>query len=168
MASRRGRQRSATVGQETFKNKTEDSDSGFHALSKGGGCTLVEKDESAFMAAPTSPSMAPKKLGRFVGLENLNSALANRPDKQTLIDRNVLKPDNVSAKLQGAQEMLKKQIIEDNLRGKIAARPDKNTLLEHHILKDGEAANATQAASQQPEAAQKQLPGQAKQTPVGV
>ncbi|KNC98867.1 uncharacterized protein SPPG_05835 [Spizellomyces punctatus DAOM BR117] len=91
------------------------------------------------------PEEEQEGLKRFRGLEDL---FAHRPQKDELINRNILRPDNVSGVIQGVQEQLKKQIIEDHLKDKLVARPVPEKLIEQNIMKDSTVAPALQAPQQ--------------------
>ncbi|KAI8927072.1 hypothetical protein BC831DRAFT_453774 [Entophlyctis helioformis] len=72
-------------------------------------------------------------LRRFQALEDL---ITSRPDKETLIERNILKTDKVSGVIAATQEKLKKQLIEDTLKSQIESRPQAEALKESHILQE--------------------------------
>ncbi|KAI8807381.1 hypothetical protein BJ742DRAFT_812535 [Cladochytrium replicatum] len=63
-----------------------------------------------------SASLGLKRMG---GLEDLNDALTKRPTRQELIERNILKSENSSGKLQAITEQLKRHQLEDALRNKL-------------------------------------------------
>ncbi|KAI8802400.1 hypothetical protein BJ742DRAFT_778241 [Cladochytrium replicatum] len=62
------------------------------------------------------PSLGLKRMG---GLEDLNDALTKRPTRQELIERNILKSENSSGKIQAISEQLKRHQLEDTLRNKL-------------------------------------------------
>ncbi|KAI9014960.1 hypothetical protein BC832DRAFT_516557, partial [Gaertneriomyces semiglobifer] len=65
----------------------------------------------------------------------LEDLFASRPQREDLVNRNILRPDNISGAIAGAQDQLKKHIIENNLKDKLQHRPSPNELVEHNILK---------------------------------
>ncbi|KAI8389459.1 hypothetical protein BD560DRAFT_381717 [Blakeslea trispora] len=65
----------------------------------------------------------------------LETQLAQRPDVQELIDRNIMKDPKVAPAIQQQREELEKRRIEDSLRHKIDHRPAVETLVEQNILK---------------------------------
>ncbi|KJE93458.1 hypothetical protein CAOG_04246 [Capsaspora owczarzaki ATCC 30864] len=76
----------------------------------------------------------------------LDQKLASRPDKETLVERNILKDSHLAPALQAAEEELKKQRMEDKLNHMIEHRPPVHDLVEHNIIKDGGLAPALQHA----------------------
>ncbi|KAG0733412.1 hypothetical protein G6F57_007356 [Rhizopus arrhizus] len=65
----------------------------------------------------------------------LEAQLAQRPDVQDLVDRNIIKDPKVAPAIQQQREELERRKIEDTLRHKIDHRPTPEELVEHNILK---------------------------------
>ncbi|KAF8499798.1 hypothetical protein F5888DRAFT_113047 [Russula emetica] len=72
-------------------------------------------------------------------LQTLEKRLAQRPDKQELQDRNILKEGNVAPALQAAREQLQRSQLEDKLDQKLLHRPKPEELVKSGILKPEEA-----------------------------
>ncbi|KAJ7209521.1 hypothetical protein GGX14DRAFT_451799, partial [Mycena pura] len=69
----------------------------------------------------------------------LEQMLANRPDKATLVDRNILKDDNgLAPSLVAAKEKLQRSQLEDQLANAIAQRPSRQELEKSGILRASE------------------------------
>ncbi|KAI9507894.1 hypothetical protein F5148DRAFT_44860 [Russula earlei] len=72
-------------------------------------------------------------------LQTLEKRLAQRPDRQELQDRNILKDGNVAPALQAAREQLQRSQLEDKLDQKLLHRPKPEELVKSGILKPEEA-----------------------------
>jgi len=72
-------------------------------------------------------------------LEVLEKRLAQRPDRQELQDRNILKEGNVAPALQAAREQLQRSQLEDKLDQKLLHSPKPEELVKSGILKPDEA-----------------------------
>jgi len=72
-------------------------------------------------------------------LQTLEKRLAQRPDKQELQDRNILKEGNVAPALQAARDQLQRSQLEDKLDQKLLHRPKPEELVKSGILKPEEA-----------------------------
>ncbi|GBE81269.1 hypothetical protein SCP_0309960 [Sparassis crispa] len=79
------------------------------------------------------PSIDPQTADR------LERYLNQRPDKHDLIDRNILKEDNVAPSLQAAKEKLQRSQLEDKLEHALQQRPKPEELVKGGILLDNEA-----------------------------
>ncbi|PSS37877.1 hypothetical protein PHLCEN_2v345 [Hermanssonia centrifuga] len=69
-------------------------------------------------------------------LETLEKRLTQRPEKQELMERNILKDDKVAPSLQAARDQLKKSQLQDKLDQALLQRPKREELVEGGILKD--------------------------------
>lgn len=72
-------------------------------------------------------------------LQTLEKRLSQRPDKQELQDRNILKEGNVAPALQAARDQLQRSQLEDKLDQKLLHRPKPEELVKSGILKPDEA-----------------------------
>lgn len=70
--------------------------------------------------------------------DTLDKALQHRPDKQELIEKNVLPDSNAAPALQGQQKDLAKHMRADSLDKALQQRPDKEQLVKEGILKEDE------------------------------
>jgi len=86
--------------------------------------------EEAPSVEEVDPSHVRKKLERKLSL---------RPEKQDLVDRNILKDSNIAPSLQAAQAELQKSQLEDKLGHAIQNRPNPEELVKEGILKEDEA-----------------------------
>jgi len=69
--------------------------------------------------------------------QQLEGKLAQRPKKDELVERNILKDDKgVAPSLVAAKEKLQRSQLEDQLATAIAKRPPREELEEKGILKD--------------------------------
>ncbi|KAJ2980747.1 hypothetical protein NQ176_g2457 [Zarea fungicola] len=75
--------------------------------------------------APISP------LERKNSLEN---HLAHRPDRSTLVDKNILPASSAAPGLLSQQKELQKHMLEDKLNDKISHRPDPEALVKDGVL----------------------------------
>ncbi|TCD62604.1 hypothetical protein EIP91_006650 [Steccherinum ochraceum] len=62
--------------------------------------------------------------------------LQQRPPKDELIDRNILKDDNVAPALQAARDKLQRSQLEDKLDHALQQRPKREELVKDHILQE--------------------------------
>jgi len=73
-------------------------------------------------------------------LKNLEKRLSARPDKQELVNRNVLKDDKgVAPRLIAAKEQLERSQLEDKLDHALQQRPKAEKLVKEGILTADEA-----------------------------
>ncbi|KAJ6557181.1 hypothetical protein B0H10DRAFT_2120978 [Mycena sp. CBHHK59/15] len=71
--------------------------------------------------------------------QQLEDKLAHRPEKATLIERNILKEDKgLAPSLVAAKEKLQRSQLEDQLANAIAQRPPREELEKSGILKESE------------------------------
>ncbi|KAJ3343371.1 hypothetical protein HDU93_008736 [Gonapodya sp. JEL0774] len=82
------------------------------------------------------------KAAKFEGMDHLDSLLASRPQKQDLLDRNILKGD-VSAGIQAAAAELAKRKVEDVLSKKLHNRPEPAALVQSNVLKSDPTSNSS-------------------------
>jgi len=73
--------------------------------------------------------------------------LAHRPDKATLVERNILKDDKgLAPSLVAAKEKLQRSQLEDQLANAMSKRPTREELEKSGILKDAEEEEAAASA----------------------
>jgi len=72
-------------------------------------------------------------------LQALEKRLSERPDRQELQERNILKEGNVAPALQAARDQLQRSQLEDKLDQKLLQRPKPEELVKSGILKPDEA-----------------------------
>ncbi|KAI0256204.1 hypothetical protein BJV78DRAFT_1385196 [Lactifluus subvellereus] len=72
-------------------------------------------------------------------LQALEKRLAQRPDRQELQDRNILKEGNIAPALQAAREQLQRSQLEDKLDQALLHRPKPEELVKSGILMPEEA-----------------------------
>ncbi|KAH9057311.1 hypothetical protein EDB87DRAFT_1812026 [Lactarius vividus] len=68
-------------------------------------------------------------------LQALEKRLSQRPDRQELQDRNILKEGNVAPALQAARDQLQRSQLEDKLDQKLLHRPKPEELVKSGILR---------------------------------
>ncbi|KAJ7132888.1 hypothetical protein C8R43DRAFT_1023856 [Mycena crocata] len=79
--------------------------------------------------------------------QQLEDKLAHRPEKATLIERNILKDDNgLAPSLVAAREKLQRSQLEDHLTNALAKRPPREELEKNGILKGSEKEEAPASA----------------------
>jgi hypothetical protein len=110
-----GRVRAATTNQAPKKAEYA------HATPKG--LQFPEEDEEGRESITG--------LRKYDALEDL---LTSRPEKNELINRNILKAGDVSSLISATQDQLKRKMIEDTLKDKID-RPGRDELVQKNILK---------------------------------
>jgi len=71
-------------------------------------------------------------------VEALEKRLAERPDRQELQERNILKEGNVAPALQAARDQLQRSQLEDKLDQKLLQRPKPEELVKSGILRADE------------------------------
>ncbi|KAA1472777.1 hypothetical protein DENSPDRAFT_839140 [Dentipellis sp. KUC8613] len=99
---------------------------------------------STAAAAAASTGTAPRPPRRSSTLDEstvqaLEKHIGQRPDKQELQERNILKQDNVAPALQAAKEKLQRSQLEDKLDQKLQQRPKPEELVKDGILSADEA-----------------------------
>jgi len=72
-------------------------------------------------------------------LEALEKRLSQRPERQELQDRNILKEGNVAPAIQAARDQLQRSQLEDKLDQKLLQRPKPEELVKSGILQADEA-----------------------------
>ncbi|CAE6405064.1 unnamed protein product [Rhizoctonia solani] len=98
----------------------------------GVGQSNPEKEEANKPdESPLSPRTAQAKL-------KLEKSIKERPDKQDLVDRNILKDSKVAPALQAAQDKLQRAQLEDKLGKALEGRPKPEELVDHGILNKDE------------------------------
>ncbi|KAI0319183.1 hypothetical protein OF83DRAFT_1055486, partial [Amylostereum chailletii] len=80
-------------------------------------------------------------------LQVLEKRLGQRPDKQELQERNILKEDNVAPALQAAKEKLQRSQLEDKLDHALQQRPKPEELVKEGILKGESVAQPIKATT---------------------
>jgi len=71
-------------------------------------------------------------------LGSLEKQIGSRPNKDELVDRNILKDDSVAPALQAAKEKLQRSQLEDKLTHALQARPKPEELVQEGILREDE------------------------------
>jgi len=72
-------------------------------------------------------------------VDKLDKALGHRPEKQDLVDRNILKDDKVAPALQAAKEQLERAQLQDKIDHGLQNRPKPDDLVKKGILQADEA-----------------------------
>jgi len=72
-------------------------------------------------------------------VNKLDRAIGHRPEKQELLDKNILKDDRVAPALQAAKEQLQRAQLEDKIDYGLQHRPKADELVEKGILQANEA-----------------------------
>jgi len=72
-------------------------------------------------------------------VSKLDKAIGHRPEKQELVERNILKDDKVAPALQAAKEQLQRAQLEDKLDQELQHRPKADDLVKKGILQVDEA-----------------------------
>ncbi|KAF8548742.1 hypothetical protein OG21DRAFT_1470893 [Imleria badia] len=67
-------------------------------------------------------------------VQALERRLSNRPEKEELMDRNILKDDSVAPALQAARDKLQRSQLEDNLSHAIKQRPRPEELVDRGVI----------------------------------
>ncbi|CCM00405.1 uncharacterized protein FIBRA_02435 [Fibroporia radiculosa] len=83
---------------------------------------------------PTRPTPARKPSVDPETVEKLERRLSLRPDKQDLVERNILKESNVAPSLQAAKDRLERSQLEDKLEHALQQRPKAEELVKDGIL----------------------------------
>ncbi|KAF7559089.1 hypothetical protein G7046_g5056 [Stylonectria norvegica] len=83
-------------------------------------------DESPI--SPIRPDQARKN--------SLENHLQHRPERDQLVEKNILPASNAAPGLQAQQKELQKHMLEDKLNDKISHRPDPEELIKDGVLRD--------------------------------
>ncbi|KAI0048312.1 hypothetical protein FA95DRAFT_1099439 [Auriscalpium vulgare] len=86
-------------------------------------------------AAPAPPRPVRQSSFDTNTLQSLEKRLGQRPDRQELEGRNILKEGNVAPALQAAREQLQKSQLQDKLDQALLQRPKPEELVKGGILK---------------------------------
>ncbi|CEL61050.1 hypothetical protein RSOLAG1IB_04290 [Rhizoctonia solani AG-1 IB] len=98
----------------------------------GVGETSTEKEE---VFKPDETPLSPRSEETKFKLEK---GLKERPDKQDLVNRNILKDSKVAPALQAAQDKLQRSQLEDKLDKALENRPKPEELVNNGILNKDE------------------------------
>jgi len=103
--------------------------------------TKVVSDAAAAVTGDSEPVPAPDEtpISPSDASSTLAKALKGRPEKQDLVDRNILKDTNVAPALHAQQAALERSRLENSLEHKLEARPRPSELVREGILKADEA-----------------------------
>lgn len=71
----------------------------------------------------------------MVLIRGLSQGLEKRPEREELVERNVLPESNAAPAIVGQQKELEKHMRVDSLDRKLQHRPDKEELIKEGILK---------------------------------
>jgi len=72
-------------------------------------------------------------------VNKLDKAISHRPEKQELLERNILKDDKVAPALQATKEQLQRAQLEDKIDHGLQHRPKADDLVKKGILQADEA-----------------------------
>ncbi|KAL2134315.1 hypothetical protein VTI74DRAFT_512 [Chaetomium olivicolor] len=96
---------------------------------------MADKDENASASAsaidtsPISPSL-PNPARR----NSLEYHLSHRPDRQELVEKNILPASTADPRIQAQQKELEKHMRRDSLNEKLAHRPSPEALIKEGVL----------------------------------
>jgi len=76
-------------------------------------------------------------------MKTLERRLSNRPEKEELVDRNILKEDNVAPALVAAKERLQRSQLEDKLSQALQQRAKPEELVNKGIIAEDQFAPAS-------------------------
>ncbi|KAI0342049.1 hypothetical protein BDW22DRAFT_1429555 [Trametopsis cervina] len=91
-------------------------------------------DSNATTDAATRPVPTRKLSVDPHTVEVIEKRLTQRPDKQELVERNILKDDKVAPSLQAARDKLQRSQLEDKLDQALLQRPKREELVREGIL----------------------------------
>jgi len=89
--------------------------------------------------APQKPKPVRKQTLDQDTVEKLDKAIAHRPEKQDLVEKNILKDGTVAPALQAAREQLQRAQLEDKIDHGLQHRPTADELVKKGILQAEEA-----------------------------
>ncbi|KAH8119386.1 hypothetical protein DFH11DRAFT_1564717 [Phellopilus nigrolimitatus] len=72
-------------------------------------------------------------------VHKLDEQLSRRPEKNDLVERNILKDDRVAPALQAAREQLERSQLQDRMEHALLHRPKPEELVKEGILQPNEA-----------------------------
>jgi len=72
-------------------------------------------------------------------VDKMDKAIGHRPEKQELLDKNILKDDKVAPALQAKKEQLQRAQLEDKIDQGLQHRPKADDLVKKGILQAEEA-----------------------------
>jgi len=92
------------------------------------------------MLTPANRALQAKalELERQRATDNLKKGLSHRPDRDTLVERNILPDSSAAPALQGHQRELERHMRADSLEKGLQSRPDPETLVKKGILEEDE------------------------------
>lgn len=77
-------------------------------------------------------------LERSMTKDSLKTHLEKRPEREELVQRNIISGSHASAPIQAHQKELERSMLEDSLREKLTARPPLEKVIEKGILSPDE------------------------------
>jgi len=88
--------------------------------------------------APEKPKPVRKSTLDQETVNKLDKAIGHRPEKQELVEKNILKDDKVAPALQAAKEQLQRAQLEDKIDYGLQHRPKADDLVKKGILQEDE------------------------------
>ncbi|KAG8863458.1 hypothetical protein FRB96_008198 [Tulasnella sp. 330] len=110
-----------------------------HTTNDGSGAVPTGDETAAPVIKDEAPLLNPQD---ELAKERLQKLLGERPERQELVDKNILKSSNVAPGLQAKQAELARSQLEDLLENKLQARPRPEELVKEGILQSSELAAA--------------------------
>eukprot|EP00158_Paraphelidium_tribonemae_P006758 Partr_v1_DN27961_c1_g1_i1_m11684 putative RPEL repeat protein len=83
---------------------------------------------------PRSASPSKTKPSPIVGKKKIEEFVAKRPNKEELLDKNILKSGAVAPGLASKQSELEKSKVKDTINSHLTARPTTDHLVEQNVL----------------------------------
>jgi len=91
-----------------------------------------------FTHLPSAPKPDESPIDADDSRHKLEKSLKQRPEKEELVEKNILKNSNAAPALQAAQAELQRSQLEDKLEYALQHRPNPAELVREHILQEGE------------------------------
>jgi len=110
-----------------------------HTTADGSGAVPTGDEAAAPVTKDEAPLLNPQD---ELAKEKLQKLLGERPERQELVDKNILKNSNVAPGLQAKHAELERSKLEDLLGSKLQTRPSPEELIKEGILQQGELAAA--------------------------
>lgn len=95
---------------------------------------MTDQDANVVSQAPVDETPISPSRPNPARKNSLEHHLAHRPDRQELINKNILPASTAAPAIQAQQKELEKHMRADSLNEKIAHRPAPETVLEKHII----------------------------------
>ncbi|PSN70095.1 hypothetical protein BS50DRAFT_571404 [Corynespora cassiicola Philippines] len=99
---------------------------------------MISSDANLLLPPHSALQAKALELERQRATDNLKKGLSHRPDRETLVERNILPDSSAAPSLQGHQKELERHMRADSLEKGLQSRPAPEELVKKGILDEDE------------------------------